>query len=98
MENENSMDEFIDVSYLIKVRTAIRLQEIQEILNEDDQGLFDILLSLVQSEVNKKPRHISKTERNEFSSLGLTETIPSAKSDDEILESFYQEDLKSRKM
>lgn len=36
MENENSMDEFIDVSYLIIVRTAIRLQEIQEILNEDD--------------------------------------------------------------
>ena len=93
------MDEFIEVKYLMMARTALRLDELQGILNGDDQELFDFLLSCVDRIMNEKKTHISQSTKNGLGDLGLKEigtTSPlSGEKDEDILEDLYQEDIKA---
>lgn len=66
METPDGMNEFIEVKYLMMARTALRLDELQEILNHDDQGLFDFLLSCVDRIMNEKKTHISPSAKNDL--------------------------------
>lgn len=103
-EREEAMNEFIEIKYLMMVRTAIRLEEIQKTLNEDDQGLFDFLLFCVEDFVKRNQADISQSETvNE--TIGLRElelkengvqTLGNGEmKDEDILNELYQEDKKS---
>lgn len=103
-EREEAMNEFIEIKYLMMVRTAIRLEEIQKTLNEDDQGLFDFLLFCVEDFAKRNQADISQSETvNE--TIGLRElelkengvqTLGNGEmKDEDILNELYQEYKKS---
>ena len=82
MGNSITPETFVEQTFAIKVKTALRLQEIQESINEDDEGLFEYLLS------GKVPisniSHSTDTEK--------TNPVSEMK-DEDILNDFYQQDL-----
>lgn len=99
MENTDGMDEFIEMKYLMMTRTALKLEELQETLNDDDQGLFEFLLSCVDRIIKEKKTHISPSVKNNLEDLGLkeidTNSVSSNESDEDILKSLYEEDIRT---
>lgn len=103
-EREEAMNEFIEVKYLMTVRTVMKLEEVQKTINEDDQGLFDFLLFCVDDFTKRNQTNISQSEPvNETIDVGDLEpkelgTYTSGKGelkDEDILEDLYQEDKNS---
>ncbi len=92
-KNDNN-EEFIDINFKISAVTAKEIDELQTSINEDDQGLFEYLLWAIEetgrvAEEKEKIKLNTSPIVNEVKHVNVSKSF---ESDDDVLDSFYNED------